>query len=1207
MNWRRILLLSIVLVSVLGIVTWALLQNSEVATEFVRRQLQEVFATRASIGGTSINLEAGRLAIRDFELADPSYPDRNLVHIHKVSIDAQADLFGAGAQLRHVILEGLEFECGPTWPALPELLRAMPSDSASSDLEGLDLPVVEVRSGKAIVHLRDDERPLSCEQLQFTLVPLASDRNKLQLRGAVTLTEPAAQLSLAGEIDRASGAMQLALTTTGVDCNPQVVAYLTRLAKLDSKNTDFGGRIESLTLLCVVPAADLSDRTPQLQLLAKCTDVHVNHPELPGIVKHAAITLFVDTSGAGTARAEIEQNDDKGQLHLTTRVAGFLQASSTADSSAAESSGLSIEVRADGRNVAVDENSLAALRTFPIGNDLVDALNPIAGRGDIALYLKNPSGPDAIAEMDLSVRDGKMSFRGFGDERERIGFPLLLENASGRVILQGDDLWLRDMVANIPASAGGGDVSLQGHVALKEPSGEDTSLDIRGDDVAFTDELATALATLLRDDGALYEKLRPSGRADVRVLVLPSNDLPGSFFVEIKPNGAAMSWQGFPYQLDDLRGSIQVQKAAAHFNITGRHGDGGLAMRGRIPLHADHSTDKGFEAVIIANQLLLEEDLLKGVSEVVPELETQWRKAAPTGRVSGEIKVWRPQASDPLFHDVRLSLHNIDLLLPAAPWRATGLVGQVLVQGSGASARIDFDALRGRLENENAKPAQLALIGHIESGPIAERDLAFVVRDLELCPQLGQTLGELGALDFATWSALKPSGLVDLVVRDRSSQANGEDLAVVVQLVDVRSEAPMLPKPAEHMTGELLIEDGELKFDEVRGLLGETAVQCVNGLVRQLAPADGRTEITFQVHAKDMPIDDGFANLFSGPLQKAVRERQLRGLADVDGLALGFAVPTGDSKQPFATTMNGTIGLDSVNMLLGTGRDGIRVTALHGLVTLAKSTVTESGGQLTGTLERGSLSLFGHAFEGVEATFTADAVRLNIGTLKTRIHSGELNNDNSGLPAITYELPSATVPEGRLAANLDFNNIDVFALLSKSGWQNPQYTGVARGNAALSHLDGNNVLSAEAKGTLTVERADLGKVPLFKAIYAQLPAADQPRFNKLDVAYRLTNDAIVFDRLDVRSDIMAAKGQGKLDLDGYLDVKMELDNLLGQSADPLVMPLIEYLAQNLVSFRLYGHLRDLRASTQLVGAGSPQRRPVLPMPPARNNPTTPDY
>ena len=72
MNWRRILMLSIALVSVLGITTWALLQNSDVATEFVRRQLKQAFTAPTEIGATSINLEAGRLHIRDFQVVDPT-------------------------------------------------------------------------------------------------------------------------------------------------------------------------------------------------------------------------------------------------------------------------------------------------------------------------------------------------------------------------------------------------------------------------------------------------------------------------------------------------------------------------------------------------------------------------------------------------------------------------------------------------------------------------------------------------------------------------------------------------------------------------------------------------------------------------------------------------------------------------------------------------------------------------------------------------------------------------------------------------------------------------------------------------------------------------------------------------------------------------------------------------------------------------------
>ena len=138
-------------------------------------------------------------------------------------------------------------------------------------------------------------------------------------------------------------------------------------------------------------------------------------------------------------------------------------------------------------------------------------------------------------------------------------------------------------------------------------------------------------------------------------------------------------------------------------------------------------------------------------------------------------------------------------------------------------------------------------------------------------------------------------------------------------------------------------------------------------------------------------------------------------------------------------------------------------------------------------------------------------------------------------------------------------------------------------------------------------RADLGKVPLFAAIYAQLPPADRPRFNELDTKFRLDGDALIFDRLDVRSDILAVQGAGTLELDGYLDVKMELDSLLGVSADPVLMRFINYLAKNLVSFRLYGHLRDLRASTELLGSRAPERRDVLPMPPARVKPKPPGY
>lgn len=1194
MNWRRILLLSIALVSVLGITTWAMLQNSDFATEFVRRRLNEAFATRAEISATSINLEAGQLTISGLELGDPTHPERTLARVATTKISAQADLFGAGVQLRHISLEAPEFECGPSWPTLTDLLQPRADEPGTST--PIAIPVIEVHDGKAQVHLSEGERAMACTDVGLTVVPLASDATKLQIHGTLTVVEPMAKLQIDGEVDIETGAATLTVSTAKVQCSQQVVAYLTRLARVDLDDVQVGGHIDALSVTCSIPPTSAADRTPAFKVLAKCSDLQVDAKDLPSIVRHARVTLFTDTADAGHIRATIEQHNETGDLSITTRIDDFLGEGPP-----------TFDLLANGRNVRVDEDSIAALRTFGIGRGVVEALRPTAGRGDIDLYLKDPARPGGIAEMDLALRECAMTYQGFGAKDNRIGFPLQLEGGSGNVHLRGKTLLLKDIKASIPEEAGDGELTLDGRIDLSKPPRESTRLDIDSESVAFSDDLAAALATLLGDGGDLYERLAPSGRSKVHVAVRPQSELTGGFFVEIQPEGAAMSWEGFPYPLDDLRGSIRVRSTDARFDLTGRHGDGGLSMRGRIPLRSDHRPEEGFEAVIVADQLRLDDDLRFGVARVVPELEEHWRAAEPSGRISGEVKVWRPQPDDPLFHDAWLSLDNVNIKLPVAPWRATNLVGQVLVGGSGAKARIDFNALRGRLENPKAKPAQLALLGHLGSGPDIARNLVFVVRDLELCEELGRSLSELGALDITTWSSLKPSGRVDLVTRSLTDEEGAEELEVVVQLVDVTSHAEMLPKPVEQLTGELHIENGELTFRDLRGLLGKTKVTCLNGIVQQLPPADGRTEISFDVHANNFPVDDGLANLFSGPLREAVRQRKLRGNVDIIGLSLKFSVPTADSSQPFTTQIGGDITLRGVDVLLGAGRDGIRIDDLQGDLTLSPSTVSDTGGELSGALTRGALSLFGHSFSSLAVDFRADATQLAIGKLTSRVAEGELFHTDKDSNAVTYLLPAANAPDGRLAARFDFIGVDVFSLLTDVGWENPPYSGTARGSVNLARLDGSTMIGAEADGNLIIERADLGKVPLFKAIYAQLPAADQPRFNFLDVAFRLTRDAINFNKLIVRSDILGAEGDGKLLLDGYLDVEMKLRNLLGQSADPLLMPLLEYLAQNLVTWRLYGHLRDLRAGTEFVGERTPTRQQVLPMPPARQKGKNPGY
>ena len=1199
MSWRRILLSTIALVVVLTATTFAVLQNSNAATDFVRRELAKLLVVAAQLDDTSLQLQQGRFELQGLSITDPTHPSRSLLRLRRGYVDVQFDPLGVLVSPRHLVLEGLELEVGPTLPAPAQLLSQAAltwRSSSSGRAERAKLPVIEVRSGRATLHATTDAPPLELSDVDVQLAPLQGADEKLQLTGSLRLLDPSVALTIAGEIDASSGAAVLTLSTSGVACSEQVVSKLCRFASLKERELDLAGTIEALRVTCRIPPRDAARRQPTFEVDARCSGVQLDTPGLPPIVRSADVQVFLDTADGGALEATVAQEDVAGAINVRTRLTELFAGDATT---------LQVEVAASGRDLVCDEELRSALRSFRIGRSVVEALQPTAGRADLELYLQNPHLPGGDADMDLRLRDVAMSFQGFGEPDRRIGFPLPLHHGRGEVVLRDRVLMLREVEAEIAAAAGGGQIKLSGHLDVRPERRGMIHLDIEGTGVAFREELRGALGTLLRDDGALYDKLAPSGRADVRVLIRPREELAGGFAVEVKPRGAAMRWAGFPYELEELRGSIRVGQADARFELRGRHGAGALTMQGRIPLRDDHAPGDGFEAVVTLEHLRIDDDLRAGVAQIVPELDEEWRRTAPRGALSGAVRVWRPRPEDPIQHDVRLQLEDVDLQLPLPPWQATHLNGEVLVQGSGPEARIDFDALRGKLASGAAQPAKLALLGHLESGPEVVRDLAFVVRDLALTDQLGASLDELEALDQQTWRSLRPAGQVDLVVREQKAPGAPGDVELVVQLVDVRSDASMLPRPAEHMTGELHVQGGELTFRDVRAELGGATVHCANGRVRQLGAGDMRTEIGFEVHAKDFPVDDGLANLFTGPLRQAVLDRRLRGKADVDGLRLRFLVPADGNPRPFSTTLTGGIGLQGVDMLLGAEADSLGIDGLRGQLQLAESTVVAGGGELTGTLGGGAFVMLGQPFEAVEATFLADAQQLRVDALRARLHDGEVRS--AGAPGLHYDLPGPATPEGRLAADLRFEEVDVSSLLRASGWRNPPYRGAASGDLRLLRLDGDDVVGADAEGNLRVERGDLGKVPLFRAIYAQLPPADQPRFRELDVGFRLTDQAVQLERLDVRSAILAAKGAGRLDLDGYLDIKMKLDSLLGSSADPLVMPWIDFLAKNLVSFRLYGHLRDLRASTEFLGQRTPSRRPVLPMPPQRERRGAPGF
>lgn len=1193
MSWRRILLLSTLFAIALGIATWTVLQRSDAATAFVRRELAARCRTPVELESTELDLAAGRLSVRGLRLGDPTRPGTTLLAVEQADLDVDVEPLGASWSLRALTIAGVSLDLGPKLPTLPELLHLEGDAGAAGDTA---IPAVAVTRATVRYTPSAGGPAIELTDVALHLAPVHGEPRRLSLRGSGVLTDLAAPVHLAGEVDLAAGTTHLTARLRDSAFDRTHLQRLERQLGIDLRSLDAAARIRELDVHCRATFATPDrPRTARIEVTGELTGLRASAPGLPRQIRSADVAFCASSDRSGDLRASIVQHDDNGHLELWTEIEGLAAAPSWS-------------VRANGRDLVVNDDAVDALRLFPLGADLMTALQPRSGRADIEIYLRDPHLRSGVAEFDMTLREVAMAYHGFGEGDEQIGFPVPLVDASGTVRLRDDIVLLEGLDASIAPAAGGGKVKLDGRIETKAPAGEDTTLDIHATGVLFSSHLREALMALQHDEGALYDRLSPAGRADVDVHVRPRQQLDGGWALTVRPLAATMSWGGFPYRVDGLSGTVVARRAGVEFDLGGTHGGGTLTLQGHIPLSADSPDGiEGFEAVVDVKDLAVDDELRAAVAVTTPMLDAPWRQSRPNGRLGGRVKVWRPSPTEPLHHDVQLELAGVSLDLPVAPWRANGLTGQVFAQGAGDTSRLDFDALRGTLEHGSGRPAQLAMLGTLGRSAAVTDDLAFVVRGLELDATLGATLEQLGALGPGAWASLRPSGTVDLVCRHSLAADGQSQLRLVVQLVDVASDAPMLPRPARRMTGELQVADGVLSFEDVRADLGGALVRCNRGRIVTRPEPDGRTDVRFTVSATGFPVDGGLANLFTGPLQRAIAERRLQGRADVDELQLQFLVPPPGSDQPLETGLSGQLRLHDVAIALGTGAEGIRLEHVNGVVGLDPCRVTAGEGQLTGMLRQASLRVFGQPFEAIEGRFVADAKQLALTSLTSRLHGGQVRAASTTAPPIRYTLPHPQIPDGRLAADLAFERIDVFAFLRECGWVNPPYSGDATGQLHLEQLDGYDVVDARGAGELTIDRGDLGAVPLFTAIYSQLPAPERPRFDHLASKFRLADRRVDFDTFSLRSNLLAANGSGSLKLDGYLDVELKLDNLLGPSADPVVMPFVDFLTKNIVRFHLFGHLRDLRAEKRWVTERSPDRRSVPPMAPLWERPAIADF
>ena len=874
-----------------------------------------------------------------------------------------------------------------------------------------------------------------------------------------------------------------------------------------------------------------------------------------------------------------------------------------------------------GHNATVE----AALRSFTVGNQVVDALQPRAGVADFDLYLREPGTSSSIIDLDLHLQGAQIAYHGFGDPGHRVAFPLPIVNANGRVHVRDRQVSLEDFTAELHSEAGGGELSMSGHVEAAGPGAVRVSLDLFAPRLECTATLRSAFSTLVGDDGSLYDQFSPKGAAAVRLRIRPDSPGGSKWQVNVDPLGAEVTWNRFPLPIPGVRGKIVARSEGLELDLHAQDGDYEANLRGRLLAPPDGSGDIAsgrIDVAISAASVPLGANLRRASTTLTPDLATVWDELQPSGATNMKLVVRRLHGDADLVYDLELDLIDAQCIPRSFPMPITSINGEVLVHGRGETVAVVIDAARGLMQEANGKGSELAIVGTIEIDNGYRQDLTAVLRDLDLTPAFGAMLESSGAVGRGTWDVLRPSGRVDVISRQQRIDQTEPTAQYTVLLRDARSDAEMLPHPATDLSGELEITNGDLTFRDLRARMASALVTCSSGHVGN-SEETGRTEVAFVVSSERFELDDSFARLFVGPLKQAVLDRQLQGSINVNGLSLKFLLPNdGSADTPIEVVIAGNIEALDVEMLLGT-----RLHNINGVVTIDQSRVTRDGGALTGTVTRGWLTLFDHPILDMQTRFMASAERFLLSDLSFNLHGGRVRGRNStedptlGAQTTTDEKPQATAPspggtgdliydltatddqQGSLATNLEFEGLSLREFLQQSGLKSTPYHGTARGWIRLDRLDGYDLVDMQGAGSIEVFDGNLGTVPLFTAIYALMAESNRPRFDSLAARFQVRDRSVEIDNLTLKSPLVTVNGGGSLSMEGYLDVQLTTESLLGGSADLLLLPtVIQMLTSRLVRVHLFGHLRDLHAQQRWFTQGDPGRRQLLPVAPLLDKP-----
>ena len=869
MAWRRVLIYATLFVLVLLVGTYIALTRSGFARSLVLESLDDLIGGRLQLGSAEVDPIGGEVRLENVRLSphkDPSAENRDSLKLPEVIVGVSMNPLSAPGEVQRVILERPELDIDLAHPAeidFEELFKLKNSGSGPARL-----PSISIRDMTVRVHLPGKSKvSLVLHPIQLELRPRKDDDSKIVVTGSCP--NP---LGTSIEI-RGSG-----------DLEKQHFRLLAEAAEFEidsSRAGDFGEGVAEFiekhglrgklnpTLWLAYPS-EKGELDGGIRATFK--DLEVVPPPVPYRFDKLYGHASMQARDGGTFEVSMKRDGDLG-------IDGGLRIANLAGPN-------EIELRIQATGLAIDDRLAKALRANDDARRIFEALNPKGGTAKFWLHvhegLRSTHDADGRLprfQLDVDVRDAGLTFVGLEHNGQRgTGFPYALENVRGRVEVRDEFITIRDVRAD---GVAGGRVEFSGQVDSER---DELDLHVVARELPFRDEVRSAIAEALPGGEKIYDEFSPRGTATVETRVRKRrDDDEASVTIEIEPERASASWNGFPYRVEDISGKIRIAEDLVAFHLRGERQKKPIEARGRI---AGKGKDQSLELRIEGKAVPFDEELRSALIHRLPDAERIWAMASPRGRFDLDLLVWQADTSTPTSYDLRADLLAAKARFEDFPAEISDLKGPIVVHADGDLTRVEVLGVSGR-----SLDARLLTQGVWRSkGNKPSCDLTVVADGVELNDELVEILDQKKIIRRATWKTAKASGRVDAgleIVRKEDEDRYRNE--IYLDLRDFVSNADFLPDRLSRVSGEVRIDaDRVIHFKNLEGRIGESKVTCPKG---KLWHDERYTWLDIELSAERYPVDARLARMLSGDVRRAYLARNTSGAVSVVGLELKLGVP----------------------------------------------------------------------------------------------------------------------------------------------------------------------------------------------------------------------------------------------------------------------------------------------------------------------------